>query len=212
MAASESALLKVAGVLLAAGSSRRFGEHPPKQLLEINGVPLVRLLAQRLIASTLDPVVAVLGHRAAEIQPHLLDLDLVIALHPHYARGQASSVAAGLVAAQSATSNQLQGALFLPTDQPFVDTALLDQLHCGFPGKQRIVVPKTEAGVSGAPVIFGATFFDQLQGLEKGSTPDAGGRQILKDHQDAVLPILVADERCLLDVDTRDEAEALGLL
>ena len=43
---------RVAGIVLAAGLSRRLGR--PKQLLELDGTPLVRHVVNRALASTLD--------------------------------------------------------------------------------------------------------------------------------------------------------------
>lgn len=53
-----------AGVLLAGGASDELGE--PVQLLEVQGRPLLELMAERM-ATWVDPLVVVLGWRAEEI-------------------------------------------------------------------------------------------------------------------------------------------------
>src|SRR6266581_2250032 len=53
--------LCVAGVVLAAGASRRMGPGRNKMLLELAGEPLVRRAARRALAAGLAPVVVVLG-------------------------------------------------------------------------------------------------------------------------------------------------------
>jgi len=55
-----------AGVILAAGASRRMGE--PKQLLTVRGRPLLETALAAACDSQLDEVVVVLGAHAAEIR------------------------------------------------------------------------------------------------------------------------------------------------
>ena len=52
----------VSGVILAAGASSRMGR--PKQLLPFGGKPLLQHVIDEALASSLDEVILVLGHRA----------------------------------------------------------------------------------------------------------------------------------------------------
>src|SRR5262245_63441428 len=60
---------RVAGVVLAAGSSSRMGHN--KLLLELGGETVVHRAARNAIEAGLDPVVVVLGHEAERVQAEL---------------------------------------------------------------------------------------------------------------------------------------------
>jgi CTP:molybdopterin cytidylyltransferase MocA len=56
----------VSAVVLAAGESKRMGEK--KELLPVNGEPMIRTVVTKLLDSRkVDEVVVVLGHRADEV-------------------------------------------------------------------------------------------------------------------------------------------------
>jgi molybdenum cofactor cytidylyltransferase len=63
---------RIAAVVLAAGASSRLGAA--KQLVEFRGEPLVRRAARVAIETGADPLVVVLGARAAEISHSLSEL------------------------------------------------------------------------------------------------------------------------------------------
>src|SRR5213083_3527670 len=74
--------LRVAGVILAAGASRRMGKN--KMLLELEGESLVRRAAKRALGAGLSPVVVVIGHEADRLRAELKDLPLEFAVNLDY--------------------------------------------------------------------------------------------------------------------------------
>lgn len=84
----------VAGIILAAGESSRYGK--PKQLLDFHGQPFVRVVAKTALAAGLAPVVVVSGANAEEVEAAVQDLDVVIVRNAEWQEGQASSIRAGL--------------------------------------------------------------------------------------------------------------------
>src|SRR5260370_9726662 len=72
----------VAGVILAAGASRRMGRN--KMLLELEGESLVRRAARRALAAALAPVVVVLGHEADRVRAALEGLPLDVPVNPDF--------------------------------------------------------------------------------------------------------------------------------
>src|SRR5437660_11882897 len=86
--------LRVAGVVLAAGASRRMGRN--KMLLELEGEPLVRRAVRRALTAGLSPVVVVLGHEADRARAVLADLPVEIALNPNFTGPTSTSLHAGL--------------------------------------------------------------------------------------------------------------------
>src|SRR5260370_5125272 len=86
--------LRVAGVVLAAGASRRMGRN--KMLLELEGEPLVRRAARRALEAGLSPVVVVLGHEAEQARAALAGLSVEIATNPDFRGPTSGSLHAGL--------------------------------------------------------------------------------------------------------------------
>ncbi len=84
----------VAGIILAAGESSRYGR--PKQLLDFHGQPFVRVVAKTALAAGLSPVVVVTGANADEVEAAVQDLDVIIVRNENWKEGQASSIRAGL--------------------------------------------------------------------------------------------------------------------
>jgi molybdenum cofactor cytidylyltransferase len=85
-----------AGIVLAAGLSSRLGRN--KHLLPINGEPLLRHTLRNILASRLDRVLLVVGHDADEVRRTVFGLPIEIVFNPDFARGQSTSVLAGLTA------------------------------------------------------------------------------------------------------------------
>lgn len=89
-----SSPVRFAAVLLAAGASRRFGSA--KLLAPVGGEPLVRRTARALAAAGADPLVAVLGARAPDVERALAGTPARVVLNGAWERGMLSSVRRGL--------------------------------------------------------------------------------------------------------------------
>src|ERR1700756_487137 len=90
-----------AGILLAAGQSRRFGGD--KQLAIFQGKTLLARSAQLLVDSQFAPRIVVLSGQDALLERRhrdaLADLDVQIAVNPTPGQGMSSSIRIGLQAA-----------------------------------------------------------------------------------------------------------------
>src|SRR5437667_11622878 len=84
---------RIAGVILAAGASRRMGTN--KVLLELEGEAVVRRAARRALAAGLSPVVVVLGHEATRAQAGLAGLAGAFVAHPACSGPTSGSVHGG---------------------------------------------------------------------------------------------------------------------
>lgn len=93
----------LSAVLLAAGLSRRMGRRN-KLLLELDGEPLIRRTARRLLACEWVELVVVTGFEADRVTAALEGLDLRHVHNPDYEQGQKTSVRAGLAALSRPTS------------------------------------------------------------------------------------------------------------
>jgi molybdenum cofactor cytidylyltransferase len=192
---------RVAAVILAAGASTRLGE--PKQLIEIGGLPLVRKAALSALEAGALPVVVVLGAENDQILPALDGLDNVrIALNSRWKTGMASSVAAGLSALSE--DADVDGALLVLADQPFVDAHILRNLIDAF-GEVRIVA-SSYSNTVGVPALVGREFFPELMELQG----DRGAGPWLRARANEVMsvPLLASP----LDIDTKDDIDLLRQL
>ncbi len=190
---------RVAGVVLAAGASTRFGH--PKQLLDWEGTPLVAHVADTALAAGLNPVVVVLGHAAEEVRAALADRPVQPMMNWRWEQGMSTSVHVGLAALPPDT----EGAIFLQCDQPLVTPALLRQLISRFEETRALIVHPVHEGQRATPVLFTRSLFSELAAV----SGDQGGRALITDYAKNVATVEVDNPDLLADVDTPDEYERL---
>jgi molybdenum cofactor cytidylyltransferase len=181
----------VAAILLAAGSSRRFGRD--KQTALVGAEPLLLRSARLLLeAGFVEPIV-VLGERAGEHRALLAGLPVRIIENPNPAAGMASSLVVGLDASLDG-ANALEAALVTVCDQPAVTASHLRSLVAAWRSGAGIVA-SAYGGTRGVPALFDARYFAELRGL-KG---DRGAGPLLARHADVVtIPLPGGD----VDIDT----------
>ena len=200
---SPPAEAKVAGIILAAGASRRMGSVN-KLLASIAGKPLVRHAVESFVATSLSPIIVVVGYESDKVAAALEGLPVQLVFNPDHATGQGSSVAVGVEALDKNVTDAMIGL----GDMPLLPSALLDSLihtHIGREGHAcNITVPSFE-GQRGNPVLWGRTFFPELITL----AGDRGGRQLLNDHKAAQHLIACDHSSVLRDVDTVDALAAI---
>jgi molybdenum cofactor cytidylyltransferase len=188
---------RVAGVVLAAGASRRLGVA--KQTLAWQGRPLVWHAARAALEAGLSPVVVVTGAAAAEVRPALAEEPVRLVENAEWQSGQASSVRAGLAAVRGET----EAVVFLLADTPFVDAPLVRALvaeHCR--SLAPIVAPRV-ADRWANPVLFDRVAYPDLAQLEG----DQGGR-VLFDRFG--VKGIEWDPAVLFDVDTPEDLRRLS--
>lgn len=187
----------VAGILLAAGESRRFGWV--KQMLPWHGQPFVHVVAETALKAGLSPVIVVSGASADEVRSALGDLPITLVYNEAYPEGQSSSIRCGLRQVPSESG----AAIFLLADQPQVSTTVLRALvECHAKDLPAVVAPFVEDRRAN-PVLFDRVTFPDLE-LLRG---DVGGRAIFNKYPVAYMPW--HDAGLLLDVDTPEDLARL---
>jgi molybdenum cofactor cytidylyltransferase len=160
----------IAGILLAAGASRRFGSQ--KLLASVGGRPLVRATVERLLTTALDDIVVVLGSDAAAVGAVLAGLDVRTVTNAEYAAGMSTTLRAGLAALPPSAN----AALVALADQPGVGAEIVDRVLERYRARRTaIVAPVYRGGVRGNPVLFDRALFDELRAV----TGDEGGRSVV---------------------------------
>ncbi len=189
-------------VVLAGGTSTRFGDDPPKQLVQIGGLPQVRRIVGIAIAAEIGPVVVVTGHRYQAVSAALRPLEFHWVHNPTFRFGQSTSVRAGL---EKADETGAVAVLFVPCDMPFLDCRTLRNLAAAYRRGSHKIVAASHRGQPRAPVLWDESLFDDLLRIHD----DQGGRQLFARHRDEICKIEVPDGRILADFNTRKELAAL---
>ncbi len=185
-------------VVLAAGGSTRMGT--PKQLLTIQGVPLLVRAVEAALASRAWPVAVVLGHQAELMRPLLLRSPVQVVENPRWSEGMGSSIGAGIDNLDKFSSS-LDGGLIILADQPQISALTIDTLGTAFAGRAHIVAARY-GGTIGAPVIFGRSFFAELLALSS----QEGAHRVLSANSAAVTAVDVPEGA--VDLDTPEEYES----
>lgn len=186
---------RVAGVLLAAGTSSRYGES--NKLVEpVDGEPMVRPAARTLLGAGIDPVVVVLGHEASRVREALDDLDVDFVENPNYADGQATSVGTGV----RALPPDADAGVFALGDMPWVASETVETLVDAYVAGAGTALAAAVDGERGNPVLWGSEHFDALADR----SGDVGGRDLLLSTPRAAL-VETGDPGVRRDVDRPDD-------
>lgn len=189
----------IAGIVLAAGMSRRMGSVN-KLLVDIDGVPMVRRTAQVMLDGGIEDLVVITGHDADRIKAALDGLAVSFVHNPDFATGQAGSVASGI----ASLPPHVSGALIALGDMPYVAADLIAEMvrdHARLDDHDARISFPVHDGRRGNPVLWGCRFFEALKGLHG----DIGGREILAKHAGAVNSITWRDDSIHRDIDSKDD-------
>ena len=189
----------LAALILAAGESRRMGS--PKATLPFptgEATPGKVTFLDHLVSVVQRPRVGlmrvVLGASAETIQKRVhLKPDWIVH-NPDWARGQLSSIQAGIRSLPEATD----GILLCPVDTPLISSALVDQLVKRFYETGKPIVLTVHRAKRGHPVIFSRALFGELLGAPL----DQGAKAVVNAHRQETLEIDTEDVGVTLDIDT----------
>ncbi len=188
-------------LVLAAGSSRRFGSD--KRLFDYNGTALLQrslsipiglgLVTTVVLRPSDGPILpSLLGHYSG----HPL-------LHSVFAEdaclGMGHSLSAGICSILD-SSESVDGVLVFLADMPLLNVKTIEALISHF-DINKIVVPthitRDEKLKTGHPVLFGRYWLKQLRKL----SGDSGARELLKNKSQDIIGIRVDDMGIFMDID-----------
>jgi len=185
----------VGAVVLAAGKSSRMGE--PKQLVILDGRPLLAHTLENLRAARVSEIVLVLGFAGEVIRAKVELHGVKVVENKDYEQGMGSSLRAGLAALDS----NIDASLMVLGDQPFAQSQTFNGIiDCYQHSEAQIVIP-TYRGFRGNPVLLDRSVFAEVMAL-KG---DVGCRAIFGDHSSGIVKVAVDDIGVLLDIDSRQD-------
>ena len=164
---------RVAGVLLAAGTSSRMGRN--KLFLPLNGTSVLRRAVATAVDAGLDPVLVVLGHESERALAELDGIPCTPLVNRQYAQGMNTSVSAGI----AAVPGDATGAVVMLADMPFVSAAMVRAVVERFRAGDAPLVVSTYGNVLAPPILYGRLLFDELRSLDG----DGCGKRVVKAHR-----------------------------
>jgi molybdenum cofactor cytidylyltransferase len=189
----------IGGIVLAAGGASRFGS--PKQLAELDGLPLLQHAVDAMLAvPAISPVVVVLGAEAQRVRAAVDLGEARSVVCEEWADGMAASLRCGVEAV-----GDRDWVIVTLGDQPRVTpqviAAVMDHAESAPAGT--VAVRATYDGAPGHPVALGRAMLPRVAQL----SGDAGARDLLGGAD--VMTFEAARLCDPADVDTPEELEAL---
>jgi putative nucleotidyltransferase with HDIG domain len=149
-------------------------------------------------------VIAVLGHRAEELQPLAEGAGARCVLNPHFEQGMFSSIASG----SRALPGWVEAAFVLPADIPLVRPNTIRQMTSVFITRRDGIVYPVFEGRRGHPPLI------ERKILNEAAEDGAAGPlfDLLARHENEAINLLVADQGIHMDMDTPAEYDALCIM
>jgi molybdenum cofactor cytidylyltransferase len=191
----------VAGILLAAGGSKRFGA--PKQMAPLGRRTMLQTVLRNVLAARgLGKVFVVLGHRDRVVLASLGRLArhprVHVVVNRRYAAGMSTSLRAGLAGARGFDAS----AIFLG-DQPALGPGDIEAVVNAYRAVPCETAHGTVRGRRAHPVIIGKELYPELRRLRG----DVGARAVVEAHRDrAAMAELPPGTQ--LDVDHRKDLKS----
>lgn len=188
----------IAGIILSAGSSRRFGEDKLTQL--VDGKILVAHVVEAALMAHLDEIVLV-TRAGDEVIPSALPLAprLRVVENLDHLEGMSSSLKCGL----RALGDSIDAAMVLLGDEPEITPNQIQAMIQAYLVSGAQALRASYQGRVGHPVVLARALWPDLL-LEEG---DIGARRILE--KTSGIEVVEVGGRAPIDVDTREDLAAL---
>lgn len=189
--------MRIGGILLAAGHSRRFGSDKRQALLPDGESVLARSLS--LLRAAVDEAVLVIGAADAPDAFRQRFPGVRVRQALRSGEGMGASLAAGIAA-----EDRWEGCLVALADKPFLRASTLVAVREAL-STHPLVLPCCN-GEWGHPVGFSRVLFPELQRC----TGDSGARAVVLAHRDEALLVETGDPGVLADIDTPEDLARLA--
>ena len=202
----------VYGIVLAAGASSRMGEAKAALPFGQTGETVLSRIVSTLLAGGVTDVVVVAGAHIDAVRQVMPNHERRARLieHPAWARGQLSSLIAGLDAVDAPL---LEAVMVTPVDVPLVTPLTVAAVMAAWRRTRAPIVRPSEPSTSlraggprhGHPVIFDRAVFADLRAAD----PNIGAKAVFAIHFDRIVNVEVEDAGAFEDIDTPDDYRRL---
>jgi molybdenum cofactor cytidylyltransferase len=189
----------ISAILLAAGESRRMGEF--KQLLRFQDKTFVEHCVDNLLASRVDKVIIVTGHRDLEVRRAVGDRPVRFAHNADYKSGMTSSIKCGV----QALSESTRACVLALVDQPQINADVINLVINKYEQEPAIIVIPTYGGRNGHPILLDASLNEEILTMD----PEQGLRQVVRAHLDQVSRVEVSSRAVLEDCDLPEDYQRM---
>ncbi len=183
-------------IILAAGSSSRMGRS--KQLLEIEGEPLLCRCVRVAQAVNSNQVVVILGANEKAHREIIDKLPVHIISNYYWKTGMGSSIKTGINYLIQEVSD-LEAVIIMVCDQPALTAEHLEKLIQKFNQTKKSIIASSYSNSNGVPVLFGRSFFSNLLLL----SDDQGAKKIIQQFPGQVAT--VEFPKGSFDLDTEED-------
>lgn len=190
--------MRLAGVVLAAGESRRMGQL--KALLPFGRRTVIEQVLQPLLDADLSEVAVVLGHRADDIAAVLEPLPVRLLYNPDYQLGMTSSVQVALRSLDPVPDAYLLALV----DQPQIGLQVIQQLLAAHARTRKGLIIPVWQGKRGHPLLLAAAYRATVLTLG----PDQGLNVVTRGFPHDTLELPIETDDVLRDMDYREDYEA----
>jgi molybdenum cofactor cytidylyltransferase len=190
----------ISAILLAAGESRRMGEF--KQLLPFGGKTFVECCVDNLLASRVDEVVVVTGHRHQDVRNAIGLLPVRVVHNVEYEFGMSASIKCGVQALPPET----RACLIALVDQPQIGPDIINQVIDAYLSLAPLIVVPNYNGRNGHPIVLDLSLREEIMGIDA----NEGLRRVVHAHPDRLARIEVASDSVVLDCDLPEDYRRLS--
>lgn len=184
---------KPVGILLAAGSSTRFGSHKLLHRLADNQTKTMAELAARQLLDALPDSIAVIREHDTALKTLFAELGIPTVTNANAHLGMSSSIACGVNSRPDAT-----GWLIALADMPYIPSSVISRVAQALHQNSLLAAPIYN-GERGHPVGFSRRLFNELVSLQG----DVGAKSIIERHRSELRLLEVNDAAILRDIDRK---------
>lgn len=187
---------RISIILLAAGSSSRMGQS--KQLLEVNGTPLLLLSVRAALESGAQSVNVILGSNELAHREIIRNQPVSVISNHYWKSGMGSSIKAGLNHIVRKYSDT-EAVIIMVCDQPSINAAHLRGLMSAYKISRSPIVASAYSKTAGVPALFSRAFFSNILMLKD----EQGAKKIIEQFPEQL--VTVAFPEGSLDLDTGED-------
>ena len=189
----------ISAILLAAGESRRMRQF--KQLLLLGEKTFVEHCVENLLASRVDEIIVVTGHRESEVRAAVATRTVRFVHNTGYRAGMASSIKCGVRAVPDGS----RACLIALVDQPQIGPNVIDQLIDVYENaRPRITIP-TFGGKGGHPIILDLSLKQEILEMDQ----SIGLRQVISAHSSEIARVEVFSPDVVEDCDLPEDYDRI---